>query len=190
MPLATDVSNDTLTLRLTGDWSIDHVAEIEKAFADLPKGRVARVRVDSSQLKAFDLSTAWLLRTRVRELTSQNAKLEFVGQQPSHFAFIDELTKVQSSTAAQPGDSDEPITKLVGHIGRFGIEHVRRARSGLEFYGRSLVTALAAIPHPKRLRGTSIVRHVYETGIQAIPIVALIAFLITLVIAYIGAQQL
>jgi phospholipid/cholesterol/gamma-HCH transport system permease protein len=41
----------------------------------------------------------------------------------------------------------------------------------------------------RRLRPISIARHVYETGITAIPIVSLIAFLITLIIAYIAAQQ-
>ena len=41
----------------------------------------------------------------------------------------------------------------------------------------------------RRLRPASIARHVYETGITAIPIVSLIAFLITLIIAYIAAQQ-
>ncbi len=33
-------------------------------------------------------------------------------------------------------------------------------------------------------------RHVYETGVTAVPIVALIAFLISVIVAYIGAQQL
>ena len=33
-------------------------------------------------------------------------------------------------------------------------------------------------------------RHVHETGVQAIPIVAVIAFLISVISAYIGAQQL
>jgi phospholipid/cholesterol/gamma-HCH transport system permease protein len=40
------------------------------------------------------------------------------------------------------------------------------------------------------MRLPSIARHVYETGIQAIPIVALIAFLISVIVAYLGAQQL
>jgi len=40
------------------------------------------------------------------------------------------------------------------------------------------------------LRPTSIARHVYETGMTAIPIVALIAFLISVIIAYLSAQQL
>jgi len=42
----------------------------------------------------------------------------------------------------------------------------------------------------RRLRFPSIVRHVYETGLTAVPIVSLIAFLIAVIVAYIGAQQL
>jgi phospholipid/cholesterol/gamma-HCH transport system permease protein len=40
------------------------------------------------------------------------------------------------------------------------------------------------------LRATSIARHIYDTGITAIPIVSLIAFLISVIIAYMSAQQL
>jgi phospholipid/cholesterol/gamma-HCH transport system permease protein len=87
-------------------------------------------------------------------------------------------------------DSEEPITAVMHALGKASVEQATRARSTLEFYGRVLVTAGSAFAHPKRLRFTSIARHVYETGVQAVPIVALIAFLITLVIAYIGAQQL
>jgi len=43
---------------------------------------------------------------------------------------------------------------------------------------------------PRHLRLASITRHIYETGIQAIPIVSLIAFLISVIIAYLSAQQL
>jgi len=47
-----------------------------------------------------------------------------------------------------------------------------------------------ALLRPRRFRIQSVVRHVYEAGIQAIPIVALIAFLISVIVAYIGAQEL
>ena len=52
------------------------------------------------------------------------------------------------------------------------------------------LTSLRALRSVHHLRLTSITRHVYETGIQAIPIVALIAFLISVIVAYLGAQQL
>ena len=83
-----------------------------------------------------------------------------------------------------------PIAAAMAALGKFTVEHRDRSVAALEYYGRVLSTAGASFTHPKRLRLASITRHIYETGIQAVPIVALIAFLITLVIAYIGAQQL
>jgi len=42
----------------------------------------------------------------------------------------------------------------------------------------------------RRLRPKSIARHIYDTGMTAIPIVSLIAFLISIIIAYMSAEQL
>jgi phospholipid/cholesterol/gamma-HCH transport system permease protein len=47
-----------------------------------------------------------------------------------------------------------------------------------------------ALARPRRFRLPSIVRHVYDTGLTAVPIVALIAFLISVIVAYIGAIEL
>jgi phospholipid/cholesterol/gamma-HCH transport system permease protein len=48
---------------------------------------------------------------------------------------------------------------------------------------------LNALGHVRRLRPISIARHVFDTGITAIPIVSLIAFLITVIVAYLSASQ-
>ena len=61
---------------------------------------------------------------------------------------------------------------------------------GLAFLGRATSVALASAGGRARLRPISIARHVYDTGITAMPIVALIAFLISVIIAYMSAQQL
>ena len=60
----------------------------------------------------------------------------------------------------------------------------------LAFLGRMSVTAVRALTSLKRLRPISVARHVYDTGITAIPIVGLIAFLISVIVAYMSAQQL
>ena len=54
----------------------------------------------------------------------------------------------------------------------------------------SSLTHLRGWRHPQRMRAPSIVRHAYEAGIQALPIVAMIAFFVAVIIAYIGASQL
>ena len=61
---------------------------------------------------------------------------------------------------------------------------------GLAFLGRTTTTAVATRGRLHHLRPISIARHVYETGITALPIVALIAFLISVIIAYMSATQL
>ena len=60
----------------------------------------------------------------------------------------------------------------------------------LHFLGQTTITWLRACTSWRRLRPTSIARHLYETGLTAIPIVSLIAFLITVIIAYIAAQYM
>jgi phospholipid/cholesterol/gamma-HCH transport system permease protein len=58
------------------------------------------------------------------------------------------------------------------------------------FFGR-IVTVLGEVfSRPRALRPSSLARHIYEIGITAIPIVSLIAFLISVIVAYLGAQQL
>jgi phospholipid/cholesterol/gamma-HCH transport system permease protein len=187
--LAIDRSANATTLRIDGDWSIDRIAQIEQALLPIDADRPKRIRVDCSQLTALDLSAAWLLRNRLHALIAQGASVEFIGERPSQYAFVDAISTAAPETLAA-AESVEPITAVVGNVGKFSVEQVARASSALSFYGRVLLTGVTALRHIKRLRIASIARHVYETGIQAIPIVALIAFLITLVIAYIGAQQL
>jgi phospholipid/cholesterol/gamma-HCH transport system permease protein len=60
----------------------------------------------------------------------------------------------------------------------------------VDFFGRIVMVVGQAFPRPAALRPSSLVRHMYETGITAIPIVSLIAFLISVIVAYLGAQQL
>jgi phospholipid/cholesterol/gamma-HCH transport system permease protein len=70
------------------------------------------------------------------------------------------------------------------------VVQAREARGVLGFFGRIASVLGGAFAHPRALRFPSIVRHLHETGVTAIPIVSLIAFLISVVVAYLGAQQL
>jgi phospholipid/cholesterol/gamma-HCH transport system permease protein len=58
------------------------------------------------------------------------------------------------------------------------------------FFGEIVVTALSTLIHPRRLRLTALVAHIGQAGLGAAPIVALMSFLIGIVLAYQGAEQL
>jgi phospholipid/cholesterol/gamma-HCH transport system permease protein len=60
----------------------------------------------------------------------------------------------------------------------------------IAFLGQSFVLLIKGLCAPKHFRFSSVVRHIDEIGIDAIPIICLIAFLISVVLAYQGAGQL
>jgi phospholipid/cholesterol/gamma-HCH transport system permease protein len=78
----------------------------------------------------------------------------------------------------------------VEDLGRHAVRRWRDTVEGLAFLGRATLTLSRCAFSAVRLRPTSVTRHVYDTGVRAIPIVALIAFLISVIIAYMSAQQL
>lgn len=189
MLLTTETEDNRRVLRLSGAWSIDNIGEVESALGELAQAQPGQLVVDFSDVSALDLSAAWLLERQIARLQSQGVQVEMKGA-PGHFAFIQEIT---SSGETGRGSETEPPNGLltsVAWLGRASVEQLASARESLGFLGRIFVTGARALRSLRHLRIASITRHVYETGIQAIPIVALIAFLISVIVAYLGAQQL
>lgn len=180
-------SDDALTLHLKGAWRIDHVSEIEGALLEISPGNATRVIVDFSALEFIDLSGAWLLH---RWLVATDRKIEFQGNTPHHFEFIEDVLHQHARERVDPPEGRLTFHEALIWIGRNSVAWARRIRETITYLGRIFVNALGAFSSLHRLRIPSIVRHVYETGIQAIPIVSLIAFLISVIVAYLGAQQL
>jgi conserved hypothetical integral membrane protein len=101
------------------------------------------------------------------------------------------MNETQAADPAEPNHLDEPeIAEPVQALGRQVVRRWHDTRAGLAFVGRFSVVLGRAFTGRKRLRPISIARHIYDTGITAMPIVALIAFLISVIIAYMSAQQL
>jgi phospholipid/cholesterol/gamma-HCH transport system permease protein len=66
----------------------------------------------------------------------------------------------------------------------------KAATSALQDVGFITTTVLQGITRPSALAFRETIRQIYQTGVQAIPIVCLISFLMGVVVAYQGATQL
>lgn len=60
----------------------------------------------------------------------------------------------------------------------------------VSFLGENLVKLLRLIRQPRRMRVTSIVFHMEEVGLDAVPLVVLLCYLVGAVIAFLGANVL
>ena len=171
-------------LRLTDDCRMADLPILAEALAALRAAAPRELQVDLTHAGKFDIGPAWLLRTALEQARAKGVNARVEGQPPGHFAFFDELPDPGGAAAKPQRDS---------WLIRFGraIEYrVRNSITTLGFGGQTLVTAARVSTSLRRLRLPSIVRHAYETGVQAIPVVAVIAFLISIILAYIGAQPL
>jgi phospholipid/cholesterol/gamma-HCH transport system permease protein len=176
-------------LQLTGPWRITQLDALARELAGVELGGATHVRIDTTAVTALDLSASVKLRDFVTRATAAGASVEFSGPPP------DQLRLIATATSEPPPEHPEVpgphhIEEPVEALGRRVVGGWDDVLSGLAFVGRIAVTALGALRAPRRLRPISIARHVYETGITAIPIVTLIAFLISVIIAYMSAQQL
>jgi phospholipid/cholesterol/gamma-HCH transport system permease protein len=166
-------------LRLSGDCRMADVATLADALAALP---VSGATVDLTGGGDWDIGPAWLLYSATKTAAE---RLRVDGKPPRHFAYFDEFEQRADDTVAPPARRN--------WLARFGERVTARwaeSKDAVRFGGQLLVTSSSVWRSIKRLRIPSIVRHTYETGVQAIPVVAVIAFLISVISAYIGAQQL
>jgi phospholipid/cholesterol/gamma-HCH transport system permease protein len=146
--------------------------------------------VDTSGIEALDLTGAWLLRAQLKSFEERGLGLEFAGPAPEHFGFIDEILEPDHCPPSAPPEEPKSLRDALAWVGRGAVLQASQTRDAVGFFGRVVDTMVRSWRSMHHLRVPSVVRHVYETGIQAIPIVALIAFLISVIVAYLGAQQL
>ncbi|MEO8016841.1 MAG: ABC transporter permease [Pseudomonadota bacterium] len=187
MHLSAQRDGNNLQVELAGSWRGAELPAIEAELAALSFDGARVVRVTVPESLELDLAGAWALRNWLLAAETAGVEVQFTGPRPGQLELID--STLAGKVHASPPSSSEPSFEPVSALGRNVTRRVQAFMFSLDFIGRATMTFLKACTSWRRLRPASIARHVYETGITAIPIVSLIAFLITLIIAYIAAQQ-
>lgn len=83
-----------------------------------------------------------------------------------------------------------PAAKALIRVGRVTSGQADFPFGLLAFIGNAAAHFAAAFLRPRDFRLPAIMRHIYETGIKALPIIGMMAFGISMVVAYQGAIQL
>jgi phospholipid/cholesterol/gamma-HCH transport system permease protein len=182
---------DGWRIDLRGDWSLEALPRIDVELEALPAAMSGTLVCDWSRVERPGIAPVWALLTRLSELGSERQlAVRHEGNPPHTVQLLQKLQRelcTAHGTRAQAMPTDEGA---VEKLGRWTVLQGTEAGRLLAFFGRIAAVVGQIFSHPRTLRLRSIVRHVQETGVNAIPIVSLIAFLISVVVAYLGAQQL
>jgi phospholipid/cholesterol/gamma-HCH transport system permease protein len=83
-----------------------------------------------------------------------------------------------------------PEPSWLEHIGQSAAAAGAQGLALLGFVGENAVAVMGCVAHPKRWRWRPILFNIRSAGIDALPIVGLLSFLLGIVVAYQGADQL
>ncbi len=191
--LAVRRSEQGLEIDLTGEWRALELEQIDAALAGVDLANAHRVLVRTKDLTALDLTGAWRLREFLQQARQSGADVQFQGTPPDQLRLVDSTVKGEGPPLCK--DAKEigigPLAEFgLAEIGLYSVREWRDLMAALAFLGRIFRTIGRAATSVRRLRPISVIRHIYDTGITAVPITALIAFLISVIIAYMSAQQL
>jgi phospholipid/cholesterol/gamma-HCH transport system permease protein len=175
-------------LLLRGDWSLVGLPSIEAQLRSLPPTLHGNLQCDWTEARTPGIGPAWALLRRLAEATS-SLEVRHSGN-PPHFLELLQKLHVERHAAYSARAGEPTLERLVGKVGRWAVLQGVHGRGVIVFLGRIATVVGQAFSRSNAWRVSSLARHIYETGITAIPIVALIAFLISVIVAYLGAQQL
>lgn len=182
--LSVDAGGPGPTVRLYGQWTALALARnrgvVARRVAGLAKGRVREW--DLSGIERIDhVGGQALWRVWGRKLPDGIALTE---TQRTIFERIERLDRQRE--APERIARIDPVTRL----GRALFTFAEHLQGGITMFGRVVLDALSVLRRPKTMPWKETSANVYSAGAQALPITALVAFLIGIVLSYLSAQQL
>jgi phospholipid/cholesterol/gamma-HCH transport system permease protein len=181
----------SLVMAATGEWLVETAAALDRRLRALEMPRGRRVTLDLAQIDRLDTAGAWLLLRTEQDLTAQGNAVEMRNLRPSFEPLIDQVRAAGTvAPARHPRPAHHTIAGFIAHIGEISLGLIARAYSILGFFGLVSATTLRLARHPRRLSITALVVQMEQSGLNALPIVGLINFLIGVVVAYQGSDYL
>ncbi|HEY2069597.1 MAG TPA: MlaE family lipid ABC transporter permease subunit [Rhizomicrobium sp.] len=174
----------------SGDWTMPEIPRLDRELRKLDFGDAREAEIDGTAITGLDSAGAWLLLRSKRELESGGAKVTAFAIPERYKPLFDTM----ESDHTAPPVKHAPHRGLLGLLERTGRGTVQSMRQGydlLGFLGRVTVETWEAIMSPRReLPWPAFIHQIEETGVTALPIVGMLAFLLGVVLAYQGADQL
>ncbi|WP_083254547.1 ABC transporter permease [Desulfoplanes formicivorans] len=150
--------------------------------ADLPKN--ASLHVDLQKVSRMDDFGTLVLLHLARQSSSP---IRFEHVPPDLTRFVDMARTMGKASSSRP--PCRPACWLE-RLGDTTLNMLHDSRNMLIFVGDVLLSLISVLRSPSRLRGDDTLIHMQRVGADALPIVALISFLLGLIMAFMSAVQL
>lgn len=174
-----------------GDWSLTQVSLLQTQLGTIkwpePGPAQAEITLNGAAITKMDSAGAWLLLTLSNQLKKRGLALhlhQFSEETIKLLAFVEKNMGKETALEGptQPG--------FLARMGMGTVTKLATFRAYLQFVGQLTSEVLRAAFRPARWRLNMLASVIYSTGYEALPIIALLSFLIGVVLTYQMGLQL
>ncbi len=179
----------TLVVRIAGSWhvadGVPRPSEVQAQLESAPP--IGRVRFDTQSLQSWDTGLLIFLRKLRDHLDDRKIKVDDSGLPEGARRLLTLAAAVPEKKDIGRGDTRTSFLPMVGE------EVIRAIVSTAEmvrFIGEATIAMGAFLRGKASYRRSDLILTIEQCGVQALPIVSLISFLVGLILAFVGAVQL
>lgn len=171
-----------------GHWSVSTVNDLSEQFEKLSVPKQEHLVLDGQKLSYFDSAGAILLQNWVEDFKKKGKTVSFEHFNEQHQSLLSLIESKEKTIFQHP-----PVVKAKPILYRIGVETIEKFKQVDGFIvllGDLFTRLFGALGQWRRFQLPSIVSIIDSAGIQALPIIGLLSFLIGVVLAYQMGLQL
>ena len=191
--LAAITQQTSLDFKLEGCWNAQNMGDVEREIATIQAPANSTVIANCAKIEAMDTVGAWVLQKLLQRLNMQNTTVQLDGLQPKFKKLLDAISFDVANVHQQEIDAKLKSTFTLNFIERIGkntVDAIKQTLEAISFVGETAIAFAISVVQPKRIRWRPILFNIRSAGFDALPIVGLLSFLLGIVVAYQGADQL
>ena len=176
-------------LGCSGDLTVHALRQAEDSLRDAVRKAGGRIEIDLTAVAHLDTAGALLINLTADNIRKRGGECTVLSSDEGQRKLLE---KSRFSLEGQDKKKDKaPLHLAVPNaVGLTLCHQIDMLGQLIGFLGQFLVVTFKLLLRPRRMRWTSLTFHMEQTGVKAVPIVALLTFLIGMVVAYMGAEQL
>jgi phospholipid/cholesterol/gamma-HCH transport system permease protein len=170
-----------------GDWTLKNIPKIKNELEKIKLPTAGIMKVDGGALAQLDSAGSWTLIHALKRLEKAGLQVQIENFSEQHAKLISIIKKDAVATKDIPASKK---SSFVVKVGKVTVEQLDEFTAYLNFTGLLAYEFLRVFFKPKYWRVNEVAGVIYKTGFQALPIIALLSFMIGVVISYQMGNQL
>ncbi|MBA3695707.1 MAG: MlaE family lipid ABC transporter permease subunit [Methylotenera sp.] len=179
------------SLNMSGNWTAiglhTVIGQLDSITASIKK---TKITADCSGIETLDTAGAWVLNKLLNRLRNESVVVTLQGMNPKFSRLLDVVAGQIDDETNQPQLPIHVYPTVLERVGESVIALFEQSQEFLAFIGETAVSVSGCIAHPARFRWRAILSNIQTSGFNALLIVGLLSFLLGVVVAYQGADQL